>query len=111
MKFEEAWRPTGPKASNLVSVESMSRGEGRRKERGRWGSQIFIYLTWGSMKLSPQTHEMPHLKGKTVHCDLDIQHPFISTTSELYVTKHNNFANAEINIEEKRRNFTKENDK
>lgn len=69
----------------------MSRGEGGKKERGSQNSLIFSYITRGDMNLSPQIHEMPHLKGNTVHCDPDVLYPSNSTTSALDVTEHNKF--------------------
>ena len=43
------------------------------------------------MNLSLQIYEMPHLIGKTVHCDPDVLNPLNSTTSELRMIEHIKF--------------------
>lgn len=51
------------------------------------------------MNLSPQIHEMPHLKGNTVHCDPDILYASNSTTGAFGCNRtqqiHHNWTNTE----------------
>lgn len=104
-----------------------------REGRDSWkrlpgGKSLFCYLTCGSMNLSLQIYEMPHLIGKTVHCDPDVLNPLNSTTSELRMIEHIKFMvtgqtvnqvrstlrgeeTSQQQKETNRKNFTKKNNK
>lgn len=103
------WRgleTTGPGVSSLCSMESMSMLEGGREETP--GITSLLSYMW---KHEPQLqiYEMPHLIGKTVHCDPDVLNPLNMTwwiEDDRTHQIHGNWANSEsseISIEKRKK--------